>query len=61
MPDQGEVVKVRLSYEKGSQTLNQCNPTAADEDLFEVADAIASLRDYETVEFVKITEARLLG
>ncbi|HHX60516.1 MAG TPA: hypothetical protein GX707_07305 [Epulopiscium sp.] len=61
MLDEGENVKVRITYEKGSQTLSQCDPTAKDSDLFVVAEAIASLREYEKVEYAKITEARLLG
>ncbi len=56
-----EIVKIRLDFKKGSQTLNQCDPKAADEKLYEVADAIASLRKEEDVKFVKVTEGRLLG
>lgn len=52
--------KIRISYEKGSQTLNQCKLTAADSDLFAVANAVAGLRKDEDVSIAKIMEADLL-
>lgn len=61
MPAKAEVVKIRLEFKKGSQTLNQCDPKTADEKLYEVAEAVAGLRKEEDVRFVKITEGRLLG
>ena len=57
----GKTVKLRLKYDKGSQTLSQCNPDAEDSALYEAAVAITDLRKDENVEIVKITEADLVG
>lgn len=59
MPD--EMLKIRLRYTKGSQIFSQCDPEATDKDLFEVAHAVASLKSEEALEYIKITEARLVG
>lgn len=53
--------KVRIAYEKGSQTLNQCKLTAADSDLFAVASAIVGLRKDDEAVISKIMEADLLS
>ena len=59
--DQGKTLKVRMNFEKGSQTLNQCKFAAKDSDLHAVAMAVASLRKDEGVEVVKIAETELVG
>lgn len=61
MTEQGENIKIRLQFDKGSQTLNGCDPTAEDKDLFAVAEAISDLREHTSVKYIKITEDRLLG
>jgi len=57
----GARVKLRLNYEKGSQTFSQINEAAEDSNLYEAARAIASIRKDEEVEFIKIVESDLLG
>lgn len=54
-------VRVRIKYDKGSQTLNNVKPTAEDASLVEVASQISDLRDFESREFSKIVESDLLG
>ena len=55
-----ERLKFRLKYDKGSQTFNQCNPAADDENIYRVANAISELRKDEEVEITKITETDLI-
>lgn len=55
-----EVIKVRIKYEKGSQTLNQCDPLASDANLFAAAQAISSLTSHKVLDFTKIAESELL-
>ena len=61
MVDQEGIVKLRIKYEKGSQTFRQCDPTVSNATLLEVGQAIASLRadNPEEVEYLKITETDL--
>lgn len=57
---EGKRVKLRIQYDKGSQTFSQCDSLAGDGALYNVATAIASLRKDENVEITKITEAQLV-
>lgn len=57
MADLKNTAKLRLSYEKGSQTLSQCKLTAKDTELTAVANAIISLRKDKTAEVSKIMES----
>ena len=54
-------LRIRIKYEKGSQTLNQCKTAATDEKLFAAAMAILSLRQDELAEVSKIQETHLVG
>ena len=56
-----ERLKFRLKYDTGSQTFSQCNPTATDETLYEVAQTISELRKDEEVVITKITETDLIS
>lgn len=54
-------LKLRIKYDKGSQTFSQCEPAADDNALYEVAMTISNLRKDENVEITKIMEADLVG
>lgn len=56
----GKRLRFRLKYEKGSQTFSNCNPLKDDETLYDVAQAIGSLRKEEAVEITKIMETDLV-
>lgn len=53
-------LKLRLKYDKGSQTFSQCDAQADDNSLYEVAMAIYSLRKDEDIEITKVVETELV-
>lgn len=60
MDQKENTMKLRIAYEKGSQTLSNCKLEAADEDLYAVANAIIGLRKDETGVISKIAESSLV-
>ena len=46
-------VKVILNLEKGTQTISNCNPTASDDNLALLGQAVATLTKYPAEEMVK--------
>ena len=53
-------VKIVLDLEKGTQTIPNCNPSATDENLSNLALAVASLESTQLENVVKVVETVLI-
>ena len=53
-------VKLVLKLDKGSQTISNCSQGAADEALYEIGSAVASLQKETVASFSKVVETTLI-
>ena len=53
-------VKIVLDLEKGTQTIPNCNPSATDENLSNLALVVASLESTQLENVVKVVETILI-